>query len=215
LKDEITPVDGHAVDNGIKADSTMEKLASLNPAFVRPHGTHTAANSSFLTDGAAATLIMSEQKALELGYTPKAYLHTWGFVAVDPWEEMLLGPAYSIAQMLSRAGLDMKDIGVWEIHEAFAGQVLSNLNALNSKTFAKENLKGGWTRGETVGEVPRDVLNTLGGSLSLGHPFGATGSRIANTAANRLVREDKELAMIAACADSGQSVGMILERYPQ
>eukprot|EP00941_MAST-03F_sp_MAST-3F-sp1_P004436 g4436.t1 len=214
LKDEITPVDGHTVDNGIKADSTLEKLASLNPAFTRPHGTHTAANSSFLTDGASACLLMSEEKALSLGYKPKAYLKQWGFAAVDPWDEMLLGPAYSVTQMLQRAKLTMNDIGVWEIHEAFAGQILSNLHALDSKDFAKNNLNGSWKGGETVGEVPRDKLNTLGGSLSLGHPFGATGARLVTTAANRLQREGQDLAMIAACADSGQSVGMILERYP-
>lgn len=206
---EITAIDGHTEDNGIKGDSSLEKLSSLRPAFVRPHGTHTAANSSFLTDGAAATLIMSEEKALELGFQPKAVIAHTMFVGVDPFEELLLGPAYAIAKLLKSANMTMNDIDVWEIHEAFAGQVLANLAALESDSFSKDN----WGYTGKVGSVPDEKLNVHGGSLSIGHPFGATGSRLTLTAANRLIREDGKNAMIAACADSGLGVGMILERY--
>jgi acetyl-CoA acetyltransferase len=105
-----------------------------------PHGTHTAANSSFLTDGGAATLIMSEDKAKAMGYKPKAFIRGWAFTAVDPFEEMLLGPAYATSKVLKAAGLTVNDIDVWEIHEAFAGQVLSNIAALGSDKFGQENL---------------------------------------------------------------------------
>jgi len=142
FKDEISPVDGHTTDNGIKGDSSLEKLSSLRPAFVRPHGTHTAANSSFLTDGAAATLIMSEEKALELGYQPKAEIAHTTFVGVDPFEELLLGPAYAIAKLLKSANMTMKDIDVWEIHEAFAGQVRESFsgNLLSFSMFHSKTL---------------------------------------------------------------------------
>ena len=152
---------------------------------------------------------MSEEKALELGYQPKAYIAHTTFVGVDPFEELLLGPAYAIAKLLKSANMTMKDIDVWEIHEAFAGQVLANLAALESDSFSKENF--GYDG--KVGSVPEEKLNIHGGSLSIGHPFGATGSRLTLTAANRMIREDGKTAMIAACADSGLAVGMILKRY--
>ncbi|GMI35811.1 hypothetical protein TrRE_jg8112 [Triparma retinervis] len=180
----------------------------LNPAFVKPYGTHTAANSSFLTDGASASLIMSEEKALELGYKPMAYIRDWAFVACDPFEELLLGPTYGAKKCLDAMNLDMKDIGVFEIHEAFAGQVLSNLNAMNSDKFAEEK---GW--GKKVGEVDQTKMNTKGGSLSLGHPFGATGSRLVTTASRRLQQEEERFALLAACADGGLGHAAILERY--
>ena len=128
--DEIVPVDGKSVENGIKGDSTIEKISKLSPAFIKPHGTHTAANSSFLTDGASATLIMSEEKALELGYKPKAYIRAWTYVGVDPFEELLLGPTFAIHKVMRSMNLTLADIGVIEFHEAFAGQVLANLTAL-------------------------------------------------------------------------------------
>ena len=206
---EITPVGGSTAENGIKGDSTLEKLASLKPAFVKPHGTHTAANSSFLTDGAAATLIMSERKALELGYKPKAYIKSWAFVAVDPFEELLLGPTYASAKALSQAGLELSDVDCLELHEAFAGQVLANIAAMGSDQFARDHLG----RSAKVGEVDHAKLNLLGGSLSLGHPFGATGSRLVLTAANRLQRDNQKFALLAACADGGLGHACVLERY--
>jgi acetyl-CoA acyltransferase len=196
-------------DNGFREDTSMEKLAKLRPAFIRKHGTVTAGNSSFLTDGASASFIMEEQTALELGLKPKAYLREYNFVSQDPGEELLLGPAYAIPKVLDAMRLSLKDIDVVELHEAFAGQVLSVLTALNSNQFAKESLH----RGQKVGEIPMEILNTLGGSLSLGHPFGATGVRLVTTAANRLIREDGTFALVSACAAGGQGHAMILERY--
>merc|ERR1711871_341204 len=197
--DEIVAHNGSIEENGIRGDSSLEKLGKLKAAFIKPHGTHTAANSSYLTDGAAATLVMSEGKAKEMGFKPKAYLHSWSFVSVDPFEDLLLGPAYAISDVLKKAGLTMQDIDVMEMHEAFAGQVLSNLAALQSDAFATESLG----RSEAVGMVPMERLNPHGGSLSIGHPFGATGSRLTLTAANRLHAEDGKYALIAACADGG------------
>jgi len=208
-KDEIVAVDGNVSENCYKADSTLEKLTSLKPAFVKPHGTHTAGNSSPLTDGASACLVMSEEKALALGYTPKAYINGYAWVGCDPFEELLLGPAYATAKVLKDQGLTLADIGVFEIHEAFAGQVLSNLTALGSDKWAKEALGGS----DAVGEVPMDKVNTRGGSLSLGHPFGATGGRLVTTAANRMQDGEGKYALIAACADGGLAHSMILERY--
>ena len=184
-------------------------MSKLKPAFVKPHGTHTAANSSFLTDGAAASLIMSEERALELGFRPMAYIRDWSYKACDPFEELLLGPTYCSQEVLSRNNLRLEsDIGVFEIHEAFAGQILSNLVAMNSQSFADEKFGG-----KKVGEVDMGKLNTKGGSLALGHPFGATGSRLVTTAARRLQAENQRFALIAACADGGAGHACILERY--
>jgi acetyl-CoA acetyltransferase family protein len=208
LKPEIVPVDGLQEDTGVRGDSKIEKLASLKPAFVRPHGTHTAANSSFLTDGASAVLLMKESKAKALGYKPIAAIRDWIFVSQDPGEELLLGPAYAIAKLMHKSGLKVADIGVWELHEAFAGQVLANLRALESDKFATEQAG---VPGK-VGSLNMDQVNTLGGSLSIGHPFGATGGRLITTTANRMGREDSELGIVAACAAGGQGHAMILER---
>lgn len=196
-------------DNGFREDTSLEKLAKLRPAFIKPHGTVTAGNSSFLTDGASASFIVEEQKARELGLKPKAYIREYNFVSQDPGEELLLGPAYAIPKVLDQMKLKLSDIDVFELHEAFAGQVLSVLTALNSDTFAKESLN----RNSKVGEIPMDKLNTRGGSLSLGHPFGATGVRLLTTAANRLIEEDGKYALISACAAGGQGHAMVLERY--
>ena len=138
FNDEIIPVNGSSEENGIKADTSYEKVAKLSPAFIKPHGTHTAANSSFLTDGASACLIMSEEKALQMGFKPKAYIRTWDYAAVDPFEELLLGPTFATHKVLKNMGLTLADIGVIEIHEAFAGQVLSNITAMGSEKFCKE-----------------------------------------------------------------------------
>lgn len=209
--DEIVPVGGSGAEGGIRGDSTLEKLGALKPAFVKPYGTVTAANSSYLTDGASACLIMSEAKARALGYAPKAYLRQYLFVSQDPYEDLLLGPAYGVYKLLKKAGLALKDIDVFEFHEAFAAQVLANLAALDSDAFAKAQL-GGWDK---VGRVPMEKLNVHGGSLSIGHPFGATGTRLVTTAANRLIREGGRFALIAACADGGVGHAAIIERYPQ
>lgn len=207
-KDELIVVDGNATENGIKGDTSLEKVSKLSPAFIKPHGTHTAANSSFLTDGAAATLIMSEEKALQLGFKPKAYLRTWSYVGVDPFEELLLGPTFATKRVLDALNLQLKDIGVIEFHEAFAGQVLANIVAMGSEKFGQERLGG-----KPIGKFDFDKMNTLGGSLSIGHPFGATGARLVTTAANRLQREQQRFALLTACADGGLAHACILERY--
>ncbi|MAL18261.1 MAG: acetyl-CoA C-acyltransferase [Balneola sp.] len=196
-------------DNGFRENTSMEKLGKLRPAFIKPHGTVTAGNSSFLTDGASASFIMEEQTALELGLKPKAYIREYNFVSQDPGEELLLGPAYAIPKALDAMNLSLTDMDVIELHEAFAGQVLSVLTALNSNEFAKQSLD----RDKKVGEIPMDKLNTMGGSLSLGHPFGATGVRLVTTAANRLIHEDGTFAMVSACAAGGQGHAIVLERY--
>lgn len=216
LAEEIAPVElapkfkPIKEDNGIRKDSTAEKMAKLKPAFVKPHGTLTAANSSFLTDGAAVVLLMSEEKALELGYKPKAYVHDYTFSAQDLKEELLLGPAYATAKLLKKTGMELKDMDVIEFHEAFAGQILANLKALASDDFAKEKLG----RDKAVGEVPMDKFNLWGGSLSIGHPFGATGARLMTTTANRLIKENGKYGLLAACAAGAHGHAMILERYP-
>ncbi|XP_076440392.1 trifunctional enzyme subunit beta, mitochondrial-like [Babylonia areolata] len=202
-----TPVEK---DNGIRP-SSMEAMGKLKPAFIKPHGTVTAANASFLTDGASACLIMSEEKALAMGYKPLAYLRDFLYVAQDPKDQLLLGPAYATPRILDKAGLSLSDISVFEYHEAFAGQILANLKALDSDWFGT-NMMG---RKGKVGAPPMDKLNLWGGSLSLGHPFGATGVRLVTTAANRLQKEDGQFGLVAACAAGGLGHAMIVERYPR
>ena len=202
---DFTPL---TADNGIRDDTSMDKLRALKPAFHKPYGTVTAGNASFLTDGASATLLMAEETARALGYTPKAYLRHYTYVAQDPGQELLLGPAYAIPTVLDTAGLTLGDIDVFELHEAFAGQVLAVLTALESKTFAEKT-----GRAKPVGSVPAEKLNTWGGSLSLGHPFGATGVRLVMMAASRLHHEDGTLALLAACAAGGLGHAMVMERY--
>lgn len=198
-----------STDNTIKVN-TLEKIQKLKPAFIKPNGTVTAANSSVLTDGASACLVMREDKALALGFKPKAYLRQFTYVARDPKEQLLLGPSYATEKVLRMAGLTKDDIDVYEFHEAFAGQIMAVLKALESESFCK-NYMG---LSEAFGSIPMDKFNLWGGSLSLGHPFGATGVRLTTMAANRLIAEDGQLAVIAACAAGGHAVGHVLERYP-
>jgi len=198
-----------SADNGIRV-STEEQMAKLKAAFVKPHGTVTAANSSYLTDGASACLLMTEEKAKELGYKPKAYMRAYTYVSQDPKDQLLLGPTYATPKVLQQAGLSLKDMDVLEYHEAFAGQILANVKAMDSDTFA-QNVMG---LKEKVGTIDMSKFNLWGGSLSIGHPFGATGVRLAMHTANRMIREDGQFGLIAACAAGGQGVGMIMERHP-
>jgi acetyl-CoA acetyltransferase family protein len=215
LSDEIFPVslkNGDMIvkeDNGIRGDSTPEKLASLKPAFIKPHGTVTAGNASFLTDGASAALVMDRKSAEDNGYKPKAILRSYSYVAKQPGDELLIGPALAVPQVLDDMDLTLDDIDVFEFHEAFAGQMLTVLKALASDDFAKERLN----RKKAVGKVPYDTLNSWGGSLSIGHPFGATGVRLVTTAADRLIESNGKYALIAACAAGGQGHAMVIERY--
>jgi len=198
-----------SIDNGIRV-STEEQMAKLKAAFVKPHGTVTAANSSYLTDGASACLLMTEEKAKQLGLRPKAYFRAFTYVSQDPKDQLLLGPAYATPKVLDMMKLKLSDISVLEYHEAFAGQILANIKAMGSDKFATDvmGLKG------KVGDVDMSKFNLWGGSLSIGHPFGATGVRLAMHSANRMIKEDGQFALIAACAAGGQGVGMIMERHP-
>ena len=196
-------------DNGVRGDSTVEKMAKLKPAFDKYVGTITAANASFLTDGATAVLLTSEDKAKELGLTPKAEIVDYAFTGGDLYEELLLGPAYSIAAVLKQTGLTIADIDVFEIHEAFAGQVLANLNALKSAEWCKKQLG----LDAPIGQIPLNKVNTWGGSLAIGHPFGATGGRLITMAANRLQKEGGKYALLAACAAGAHGHAMIIKKY--
>lgn len=195
-------------DNGVRADTSLEQVATLKPVFDRKYGTVTAANSSPLTDGAAAVLLMSEDRARALGYRPLAFIRSYAVAAVDPGEQLLMGPAFAVPKALDRAGINWKELGLVEMHEAFASQVLSNIQAFESKRFAEVKL--GRTR--AVGEVNWDTLNVMGGSISIGHPFGATGARIATTLANEMARRDVPFGLISICAQGGMGFAMVLER---
>lgn len=210
--DEIAPVDlpgGDRVhaDDLIRADTSVEKLARLRPVFAKD-GTLTAGNSSPLTDGAAAILLMSEEKAKALGYEPLAAFRSWSYTGVDPADQLLMGPALAMPRALERAGLSLSDVDFVDMHEAFAAQVLSILQMLRSRAFANERLG----RDEAVGEVDPARLNVHGGSVAVGHPFGATGARMVTTMANELAREDKETALLGICAAGGLGAAAVLER---
>lgn len=197
------------VQDGIpRADSTLEKLSSLRPAFDRKYGSVTAGNASPLTDGAAAVLLMEEKTARQLGFEPKAFIRAWAFAALDPAWQMLMGPSFATPIALERAGLGLDDIDVIDMHEAFSAQMLSNLQAFGSADWAKKHLG----RDEPIGEIPADKLNLYGGSISLGHPFGATGARQALTMANELQRRDAGTALVTQCAAGGLGAALILER---
>ena len=209
---EIAPVfhsDG-AIDrdNGIRPDSTLERLAQLRPVFDSRYGTVTAANSSPLTDGASAVLLMAEETARSLGYEAIAYIRSYAVAALDPGDQLLMGPAYAVPKALDRAGVPWRELGLVEMHEAFAAQVLSNIQAFESRKWAEERLG----RKEAIGEVDRDTLNVMGGSIALGHPFGATGGRITVTLANEMARRDVQFGLISVCAQGGMGFAMVLER---
>ena len=191
-----------------RPDTTLEKLASLKPVFDRRYGSVTAGNSSPLTDGASALLLMEEATAARLGYTPKAFLRSYAFSAVDPNWQLLIGPVFAIPTALDRAGLTLDQIDVVDLHEAFSAQVLSVTAALASDDFARTHLD----RSSAVGEIPEDRLNLYGGSISLGHPFGATGARQLLTMANELERRDAGTALISQCAAGGLGAAVVLER---
>jgi acetyl-CoA acyltransferase len=214
LTSEITPVfvppayDVVTHDNGIRADSTLEQMAKLRPVFDRRHGTVTAANASPLTDGASAVLVMSDEAARALGYKPLAYIRSYAVAAVDPGEQLLMAPGFAVPKALDRAGIRWKDLDLVEMHEAFAAQVLSNIQAFESERWARERLG----RGERIGEVNWDTLNVMGGSIAIGHPFGATGGRITTTLANEMQRRGAQLGLLSVCAQGGMGFAMVLER---
>ena len=194
-------------DNGIRADSSLEALAKLRPVFDRRYGSVTAGNSSPLTDGAAAVLLMAEEKARALGYQPLAYVRSYAVAAVDPGWQLLMGPVYAVPKALERAGIGWGDLGLVEIHEAFAAQVLSNVQAWGSQAWADRlGLPG------PVGDVDWERTNVMGGSLAIGHPFAATGARLVTTMANEMRRRDVQFGLISICAQGGMGYAMVLER---
>lgn len=211
--DEIIPVETpegswlHR-DSLIRADASSEALSRLRPAFAKD-GTLTAANSTPLTDGAAAVLLMSEDAALQRGLTPLASLRSWSYVGVDPRDQLLIGPAIAMPKALQRASLSLQDIDIVEIHEAFAAQVLCVLQALASTDFCRTHLG----LDHPVGTIPHERLNPLGGSLAFGHPFAATGARIITTLARELALSGKRFALAGICAAGGLGAAAVLERF--
>jgi acetyl-CoA acyltransferase len=194
-------------DNGIRADSSLELLAALKPVFDRRYGSVTAGNSSPLTDGGAAVLLMSEERAKALGYQPLAYIRSYAYAALDPGEQLLQAPVLAAPVALQRAGLTLGDMDLVEMHEAFAAQVLSNLRGFESQEWAS---RAGFSA--PVGAVDRGKLNVLGGSLSIGHPFGATGARITTTLVNELGRRGGQFGLMTVCAAGGLGFAMVVER---
>ena len=194
-------------DDGPRADTNLKSLAKIRRAFDKDFGVCTAGNSSFLTDGASSLLLSSLGHSEKMGLEPKAIISDFVYRAGDALNEMLSGPALTIPILLEKNNLSVDDIGVWEIHEAFASQVLSNLIFLNSSSFAKDRLG----LSKAVGEIPIEKLNIWGGSLSLGHPFGATGCRLLYTAAKRLQMEKSRYAVVSGCAAGGHGSAILLE----
>ncbi len=193
-------------DNIVRGDTSFEKLSKLRPVFASD-GTVTAGNASPLTDGAAAVLVMSETKAKALGYKPLAALRSWAYVGVDPSDQLLIGPALAMPKALDRAGMLLKDASFVDMHEAFAAQVLSVTKALASKGFARGRLG----KSKAVGEIDEDTFNIYGGSISIGHPFAATGARMVSTMANELARTGQETALLGICAAGGLGAAAVLE----
>jgi acetyl-CoA acyltransferase len=194
-------------DTLVRRDTSLEALAALPPVFDKRYGSVTAGNSSPLTDGAAAVLLMSEARAQAEGYTPLAFVRAWAVAAVDPADQLLMGPGLAVPKALDRARLTLADIDLIEMHEAFAAQVASNIQALESETWAKEKLG----RSQAVGRVDRQRLNVAGGSIAIGHPFGATGARLTTTLAHELKRRGRRFGLISVCAQGGIGFAMVLE----
>lgn len=194
-------------DNLVREDTSFEALTNLKPVFDRRYGTVTAGNASPLTDGAAAMLIMSEERAKSLGYEVLGYLRSYAFAATDPADQLLQGPAYAAPLALDRAGMKLSDLDLIDMHEAFAAQIGSNIQAFSSKAFAEK-----LGRKEPLGEVDRTMLNVNGGSIALGHPFAATGARIVTQTLNELRRRGKSTAMVTVCAAGGLGAAVVLER---
>lgn len=197
-------------DNNVRHDSALEQYSRLRPAFDRRHGTVTAANSTPLTDGAAAVLMMSESKAKSLGLTPLGYLRSYAFSAIGVQRDMLLGPAYASPLALARAGVTLADLTLIDMHEAFAAQTLANLKLFASDEFARNQLG----RNAALGEVDREKFNVLGGSIAYGHPFAATGARMITQTLNELHRRGGGLGLTTACAAGGLGAAMVLEVTP-
>lgn len=183
-------------DNGIRADTSVEQMATLKPVFDRRYGSVTAANSSPLTDGASAVLLMSEAAARTHGYEPLAWIRSYAVAAVDPGWQLLQAPIKAVPLALERAGIEWRDLGLIEVHEAFASQVLSNFQGWAAR---------GW-------EIDEAIINVMGGSIAIGHPFGATGGRLVTTLANEMKRRNVRFGLVSVCAQGGMASAIVLER---
>ncbi|QBR91009.1 acetyl-CoA C-acetyltransferase [Nocardioides euryhalodurans] len=212
LDDQLTPFRGLERDNNLRPESSVEKLATLKPVFGKGQAaTMTAGNSTPLTDGASAVLLASEEWAAEHDLPVLAWFTAYETAAVDyvhGAEGLLMAPAYAVPRMLAREGLTLQDFDFYEIHEAFASQVLSTLKAWEDPIFCKERLG----LDAPLGSVDRAKLNVNGSSLAAGHPFAATGGRILATAAKLLDQQGSGRALISICAAGGQGVVAILEK---
>jgi acetyl-CoA acyltransferase len=197
-------------DNIVRKDSTVESYSKIKPAFDRKYGTITAGNASPLTDGASALLLMRESKAKALGLTPLGFVKSWSYAAVDPGWQLLMGPVLAAPKALDRAKLTLADMDLVDMHEAFAAQIASNLQALGSKKFAEERLG----RSEAVGEIDPDKFNVKGGSIALGHPFAATGGRMVLSTLRELKRRGGHHALLTLCAAGGLGAAVVLEAAP-
>ncbi|MUJ38639.1 acetyl-CoA C-acyltransferase FadI [Aliivibrio fischeri] len=194
-------------DNNIRHDSDLASYAKLRPAFDRKYGSVTAANSTPLTDGGAALLLMSEKRAKELGYEPLGYIRSFAFSAIDVHHDMLMGPSYATPMALDKAGISLSDLTLIDMHEAFAAQTLSNVKMFASNKFAKECLG----RDKAIGEIDMEKFNVLGGSIAYGHPFAATGARMIIQTLRELKRRGGGLGLNTACAAGGLGAAMVLE----
>ena len=203
LAAEIAPIStaGAVVDtdNGVRPDANLEQMARLSPAFDRQYGSVIAANASPLTDGASAVLLMAEEAARAFGYTPLAYIRSHALAAVDPGGQLLMGPLFAVPLALERAGIAWNDLGLIEMHEAFAAQILSNIKGFEERY--------GW-------DVNADIVNVMGGSIAIGHPFGATGGRLVTTLANELRRRRVQFGLVSVCAQGGLGSALVLESAP-
>jgi acetyl-CoA acyltransferase len=200
LAAEIAPyvVDGTVVDadSSIRSDTNIEQMTRLGPVFDRQYGTITAASASPLSDGASGVLLMAEEAARALGYTPLAFLRSHALTAVDPGGQLLMGPVFAVPLALERAGIGWHDLGLIEMHEAFAAQVLSNV-----KGFEERH---GWN-------VDAAMVNVMGGSIAIGHPFGATGARLVTSLANEMRRRRVQFGLVSVCAQGGLGSALVLE----
>ena len=202
LKAEIFPIDGINRDLIIRADTTMEKLGKLKSVFDKsPEGTLTAGNSSSLTDGASAVLLMSEEKAKKEGFESLTYIKDFEYSAINTSDGLLMAPAVAVPTLLKRTGYSLEDMDIIEMHEAFGAQVACNMRAWEN----------GWKE-EPIGKVDIEKLNPLGSSIAVGHPFAATGGRIVTTLSNEMKRRESNYGLVSICAAGAMAAAMILER---
>lgn len=195
-------------DNNVRKDSELSGYAKLKPAFDRKYGTVTAATSSALTDGASALMLMREDVAKAEGLTPLGFIKSYAFAALDPRGQLLMGPSYATPKALDRAGIELSDLDLIDMHEAFAAQVLSNTQAFESAAWAKEHLN----RSKAIGQIDWSKMNVTGGSIAIGHPFAATGARQITQTLRELARRGGNLALVTACAAGGIGAAIVLER---